>query len=113
MLEIIPEGEISEHFKIRAVARGDADALNIRRTDAFLAGGHPFPGRSYLAGKIFLHRRHAGINQQKAVVVLRYQRKALQAQMPFRFKKRQIFFTQFVQTSPFHCNNSIPPVRQK
>ena len=70
------------------MTRGDADALNVRRADALLAGRHPFARGSHLSGKIFLHRRHAGINQQKTVVVLGYQGKALQAQMPLRLKKR-------------------------
>ena len=39
-LEIIAEAEIAEHFKIRAVARRFSNALDIGRTDTFLAGGN-------------------------------------------------------------------------
>ena len=40
MLEVIAEGEVSEHFKISAVPCGDSDTLNVRRSDALLAGRH-------------------------------------------------------------------------
>ena len=41
MLKIIAEGEVAQHFKESAVARGLAHALDIRGTDALLAGGDP------------------------------------------------------------------------
>ena len=96
MLEVIAEGEIAEHLKIGAVTRRLADVLNIARTDAFLAGRDTLAGRRDLAGKILLHRRHAGVDEQKAVVVLRDERKARQAQMPLALKERKILFSQFI-----------------
>ncbi len=60
--EIIAEREVPEHFKIRAVAGGLADIFNIGCADALLAGGYARSRRRNLPRKIFLHRRHAGID---------------------------------------------------
>ncbi len=102
VLEIVAEREVAQHLEKRAVARSDAHAVDVRRADALLAGGHPPAGRRDLAGEVFFHRRHAGVNQQQAVVVLWNQRKARQPKMPFRLEKRQKLFAQIVQSRPFH-----------
>ena len=106
VLEIIAEREVAEHFKIGAVARCFAHALDIGRADAFLAGGHPLAGRRDLPGEIFFHRRHAGIDEQEAVIVLRDEREARQAKVPLGFKKAQVFFAKFVEACPFHTQIS-------
>ena len=59
MLEIIPEGEVAQHFKKGPVPVRLADILNIAGTDALLAGSHPLAGRNLLSCKIRLERRHA------------------------------------------------------
>ena len=102
MLEIISEGEISEHFKIGAVTRRVPDTFKVRRADAFLAGCDASARRLNLTRKEFFHRRHAGIDQQQRFIALRHQRKAFQAQMPLAFKKREVHFAQFIQPGPLH-----------
>ena len=71
--KVIAEGEISQHFKISAVPCRLANALNIRRTDALLAGSHARIRRDSLSQKILFQRCHTGIDQQKALIPLRNQ----------------------------------------
>src|SRR5699024_7597563 len=52
-LEIISEGEVSEHLKERAVAGGLSDILDISCADTLLAGRNPFPRRDLLSCKIW------------------------------------------------------------
>ena len=84
------------------MAGGDANALNIRCTDALLAGGHAMARRLFLAEEPFLHGGHAAVDQQQAGVVFRHQREAAQAQMAFGLKIMQILFAQFVKSCPLH-----------
>ena len=102
MLEIISEGEISQHLKESAVPVGLSDILDIARADALLTGGHSPSGRDLLPGKIGFQGSHARIDQQQAVVVVRHQGKALHHQMPLALKKVQEHLPQFVYTVFFH-----------
>ena len=102
LLEIILKAEVAQHFKEGAVAGGDAHALDIRRADALLTGSHAVAGRLFLPQKPLFHGRHARVDEQQAVVVVRHQREAAKAQMPLAFKKRKVFLAQFVQACPFH-----------
>ena len=102
LLKVILEAEVAQHLKEAAMAGGDADALNIRCTDALLAGGHAMARRLFLAEEPFLHGGHAAIDQQQAGVVFRHQREAAQAQMAFGLKIMQILFAQFVKSCPLH-----------
>ena len=97
LLEIIPEGEVAEHFKKRAVARGFAHVVDVQRAHALLAGGHALARGHALALEIGLERRHAGVDEQQRIVVLRYEREALQPQVAFAFKKREVFLPQNIQ----------------
>ena len=54
MLEIIPEGKVSQHLKEGPVPVGLSDILDIARTDTLLAGGNPPSGRDLLPGKVRL-----------------------------------------------------------
>ena len=95
-LEIIAEGEVAQHLKIGAVAVGVAHVLNVAGADALLAGGHTPPGGLHLAGEVLLHGRHAGVDEQQAVVPLGNQRKAGKAQVLLALKILQEFLSQFV-----------------
>ena len=97
-LEIVAEREVAEHFKVRAVARGVADVLDVAGADALLTGGHAVARGLLLAGEERLHRRHTGVDEQQRRVVLRDQGKAGQAQMAFRLKKVQEHFPQLIET---------------
>ena len=84
------------------MAGGDAHALDIRGTDALLAGGHTMTGRLLLCQEPLLHGSHTAVDQQQAGVVLGHQREAVQTQMALTFKKAQVLFAQFIQTGPLH-----------
>ena len=101
-LEVVAEGEVAQHLKIRAVACSVTDALQVGRADALLAGGDAAARRHFLAGEELLHRRHARVDEQKRFVALRHERKARQAKMPLRLKERKILFAQVVKRCPFH-----------
>ena len=91
-LEIILEAEVAQHFKEAAMACGNADALNIRGTDALLAGGNTVAGRFFLAKEPLFHRCHTAVDKQQAGVIFGHQREAAKAQMAFAFKIVQVFF---------------------
>ena len=85
-----------------------ADVFDVASADALLTGRHAAAGRLFLALEPRLHRRHAGIDEQDGLVILRHERKARQAQMTFRLEELQEHFPQLVQTVCFmcHCQNS-------
>ena len=95
-LKIIAKGEIAQHLKKGAMAGGLAHIFNIRRAHALLAGRHAFARRRYLTGKKLFHRRHAGVDEQQALIPLRDERKARHAQVALALKKTQVFFTKVV-----------------
>ena len=106
MLEVVAEREVAEHFKKRAVARGMSDAFEVRRADTLLAGGDSMARRFDLSGEVFLHRCHAGIDEEQRLVPLRYKRERGEPQMPLGFKEREIFLPQIIDTGPFHMGGS-------
>ena len=73
ILEIITEREVAQHLEESAVPRGLADVLQVACTDALLAGGHALPGGDFLACEIRLEGGHTGVDDQKALVVMRDQ----------------------------------------
>ncbi len=75
-LKIVAEREVAEHFEIRTMARGNTDAFKVGRADTLLAGRDAVARRLDLAGEVFFHGRHAGIDEKKAFVVVGNERKA-------------------------------------
>ena len=108
LLEIVAEGEVAQHLKIGAVPGRLADVFDVARADALLTGRHAAAGRLFLALEPRLHRRHAGVDEQDRLVILRHERKTRQPQMTFRLEELQEHFPQLVQTVCFmcHCQNS-------
>ena len=102
VLKVVAEGEVAQHFKISAVAGGLADVLDVAGAYALLAGADAVARRLLLALEIGLHGRHAGVYEQKARVVLRYERKAGKAEMSLALKKAQKHFTKLIYTVFFH-----------
>jgi hypothetical protein len=86
LLEIISEGEIAEHFKIRSMAGSLSDVIDISGSNALLAGAYAMTRRFFLSGEVGFHRRHAGIDQKNRFVVLGHERKAWKAEMFLAFK---------------------------
>ena len=108
VLEIILEAEIAQHFKVTAMAGGDAHALNIGGADALLAGGDPVTGRLLLTKEPLLHGRHAAVDEKQARIVLGHQGEAAQTEMTLALKEIQILFPKFIQSCPLHvCRFSI------
>ena len=58
------------------MARGNTDAFKVGRADTLLAGRDAVARRLDLAGEVFFHGRHAGIDEKKAFVVVGNERKA-------------------------------------
>ena len=106
VLEIVAEGEVAQHLKIGAVAGGLADIFNVAGADALLAGADPVTGRLLFALEVGLHGGHAGVDEQKAGVVLGNQREAGQAQMALALKKAQKHLSQLVKSEFFHVLSS-------
>ena len=104
LFEIITEREIPQHFKKSPMPVRLADVLDITGTDTFLTGCHPFPGRDFLSRKIRLQRRHTGIDQQKAVVIVGHQGEAFHHQMSLAFEKVQEHLSQFIYSVFIHVS---------
>ncbi len=102
ILEVVAKGEVAQHLEVGAVACGMTDVVDVRRTNALLTGGHPVAGRRDFSREELLHRRHTGVDEQKALVSVGHERVARQPQVLFTFKELEEAFPQFVQTSPFH-----------
>ena len=103
-LEVVAEGEVAQHLEEGAVTGGLANVLDIAGADALLAGGNAVARRLLLAGEERLHRRHAGVDEQKRRVVLRDERKARQAEMTLGFKETEVHLAQLVESSVLHIN---------
>ena len=104
-LEIVAEREVAEHFKVRAVARGVADVLDVAGADALLTGGNAVTRGLFFAGKPRLHGGHACIDQQDGFVVLWNERKTRQTQMSLRFKELQVHLAQLIEAVKLVCHD--------
>ena len=93
VLKVIAEREVAEHLKIRSVTRGFADIFYIGRSYTLLASCYALTRRRFLARKPLFHGSHTGVYKQKALIVLRYERKARQSQMALAFEKAEVFFS--------------------
>ena len=80
-LKIISKGKTPQHLEECAVARCVPDILDVQCADALLAGRHALRRRLLDACEIRLHRRHSRVDDQKALVVLRDQREAVESIM--------------------------------
>ena len=108
LLEIIAEGEITQHFKISLMAGSTANILNITSTYTTLAGGNTWTRWLYLASKICLKRSHTSTNHQQSRVILRNQGCTWQSQMSFLLSEElKISFSQFITCHLFQKN--LPP----
>lgn len=89
LLEIIAEGEVSEHFKECAVTRRISDVFYIICTDTLLTGCHSTAGRSKFAREIFFKRSHSRYYEEKRLVVFRNERIAPATEMTLRLKNER------------------------
>ena len=105
LLEVIAEGEVAQHLKIRAVAGRMADVFNVAGADALLTGGNAVTRGLFFAGKPRLHGGHACIDQQDGFVVLRNERKTRQTQMSLRFKELQVHLAQLIEAVKLVCHD--------
>ena len=62
LLEIIAEGEVTQHLKVGLMTGSTAYIFNITSTNTTLAGGNTRARWLYLACEICFKRRHAGTN---------------------------------------------------
>ena len=101
-LEVIAEGEVAQHLEESAVAGRLSHVLQVTRADALLAGGHAPSGRDLFPCEIGLKGSHSGVDDQKALVVVRHQRKAVHSQMSLALKELQEHFTKFIYAVILH-----------
>ena len=106
VFKIISEREVTKHLKKCTMTGCLADILDITGTNTFLTGRYTSSRRNLLSGEIWLQRSHTGIDQQQAVVIVRYKRKALHRQMSLALKEFQEHFSQFIYTVLFHVISS-------
>ena len=107
LLEVIAEGEVAQHLKIRAVAGRVADVFNVAGADALLTGGDAVARGLFLAGEPGLHGGHACVDEQDGFVVLRNERKAWQTQMALRFKELQVHLAQLIEAVCLVCHDEV------
>ena len=103
--EVITEREVTQHFEEGTVTSGDTYALNVRSTDALLAGGHAFVRWFFQTEEVFFHWSHTGVDQQQALIIFWYEGVAWQAGVHFAFEERQIQFAQLIEAGPFHLKH--------
>src|SRR5664279_2139030 len=97
-LEVVAEGEVSEHLKERQVARGVADVVDVDRAKDLLAVRQARRRRSFLAEEVRLQRVHAGDRQQRRRIVRgRHERGRRYAPMPALGKERQVALADLVR----------------
>lgn len=87
LLEIIAKGKIAKHFKICTMSSSLSDILEVTGTNTLLTGCYSPSRRNLLPRKPWLHRCHTGIDDQKRVIIVRNQRKAVESQTSLLFKK--------------------------
>ena len=76
VLEVISEGEVTEHLEVGAVTSGVTYALEVGSSYALLTGADTVFRGLLLTGEEFLHGSHARVYQKKGFVVVRNERKA-------------------------------------
>jgi hypothetical protein len=90
ILEVVADREVAEHLEEREVAGGEADVLDVGRTEALLAGGEAPRGRLLLAAEVGLERLHArGGEEHRGVVGRRHERSRRHAAMPSLLEERE------------------------
>ena len=70
ILEVISEGEVTQHLEICAVACGVAYSLKVGSTDTFLAGADSVSGRLLLTCEELLHRCHTRVDKKQGFIVI-------------------------------------------
>ena len=65
LLEIIPEGEISQHLKKRQVPESLADAFDVRGAQTLLARSSTFVGTGLRVLEVRLELHHPGAGEQQ------------------------------------------------
>jgi hypothetical protein len=102
LLEVVAEGEVTEHFKECAVTRGVTNALKVGGTNALLAGSYTVAGRLFLTGEELLHRCHTRVDKKERFVVMRNEGIGRQTEVTFGLKESKILLTNVVKGCPLH-----------
>ena len=79
-----------------------ADVLNISGADTLLASADAVAWRLLLALEIWLHRRHAGVDEQQAGIILRDEREAWQTKVSLCLKKGEEHLSELIKSVLFH-----------
>ena len=101
-LKVVAEGKVAQHLKVGAVAVVVSNAVDVRSADALLTGGDAVVGRGLQTQEVFFQWRHAGVDEQQALVIFGHQRSAWQAGVALALKEGKELLAQIVESCPFH-----------
>ncbi len=104
-LEIIAEGEVTEHLEIGAVAGGLTDVFDIAGADALLAGADSASGGLNFTGEVGLHGSHTGVDEKQRGVILRNEGEAGESEVVFGLKELQEHFAKLVKADVSVCHS--------
>ena len=107
VLEVIAEGEVTEHFEERTVTCSFTYVVNVTCSDTLLASADTVTGGLFLTGKELLHRSHTGVDEEEGFIVYGDKREAVKSQMLFGFKEGEISFAKIIKRCPLHSYNSL------
>ena len=79
------------------MTRGVSHSFKVGSSYALLAGTNSVARRNFLTCEELLHRRHTGVYQQKAVIVLGNERVAGKAKVVLGFKKGKVLFAHLIK----------------
>ena len=96
VFKVITKGEVAEHLKVGAVARGVSYALKVGRADALLAGRNAAARGLLFSRKEFFHGCHSRVDQKQGLVAVWHEREAGKTKMSLAFEEGKVFFTQIV-----------------
>jgi hypothetical protein len=102
LLEVVAEGEVTQHLEEGAVTGGVTNALKVGGSDALLTSGYAVTGRLLFACEELLHRSHTRVYEKKGFVVMRNEGVGRETKVSLGFKEGEILFSQIVKGCPFH-----------
>ena len=97
ILEVVTEGEVTEHLEVRAVTCGVTNSLKVGCSYTLLAGADSVTGRLFLACKELLHRRHTRVDKKQGFVVIRNKRVGRETKMSLALEECKIFLAKIVK----------------
>ena len=102
VLEVVAEGEVTQHLEEGAVTGCVTHALQVGGTDALLAGANAIAGRDLLAREELLHGSHTRVDEEQGRVIVGNQGIGGESQVILGLKECEVFLAQIVKRCPLH-----------